>query len=296
MHYFESGFFTNEPAWHGLGKVLQQPPTTAQAIAEAGLDWEVLEHPVFRLKDGEYQEIEGHKTLVRSSDERVLGVVTKHYHPLQNIDAFRWFDFLLHEGDASLEAAGSLKNGRRVWVLAKLNHAESEVTDGDEVRPYLLLHNSHDGSTAVWIQFTPIRVVCWNTLSFAAESRREDEANFKAIRLRHSSSMNEQLNIAQNVLNLSQQTVERLESYVSELLNIRDLENLHRKKSWDQILENFQGGRGNQGQTVWDAYNGVTEWIDYHRGRSAATRLESAWFGDGANLRQKAHEVALAMI
>ncbi len=309
-HQFESGMFVGQPAWHRLGKVLDNPPTTEQAIIAAGLDWQVLEEPVYTLKDGTAQEIPGYKSLVRDSDSKVLGVVSNFYHPLQNREAFAWFDFLLHDGDVSLEAAGSLKGGKRIWILAKVNKAAADIKDGDVVNPYLLLHNSHDGSTAVWIQFTAIRVVCWNTLSWAASSRQADELAQKAIRIRHSSSVNTQLAVAQNALDFTRQqfkhtvaeyramarkpmTSELLELYIG---NVLGTETPTSTKAWSQIIANFECGRGNQGQTLWDALNGVTEWLDYQRGRSEATRLESAWFGEGDRIRQIAHESALALL
>lgn len=103
-----------------------------------------------------------HKAL-SSSDNRVLGVVGKDYHPVQNVDAFRWFDFLLESGQSTLEAGGSLREGQRVWVLAKMAGAAGEVVRGDRIDSYLLLSNSHSGDMGVWLVFTPIRVVCMNT-------------------------------------------------------------------------------------------------------------------------------------
>ena len=309
-HQFESGFFVHQPAWHRLGKVLDNPPTTEQAIIDAGLNWQVLEEPIYQIENGQPQAISGYKSLVRDSDRRVLGIVTNFYHPLQNKDAFSWFDFLLHEGDVSLEAAGSLRKGKRIWVLAKINHAVADVTDGDVVNPYLLLHNSHDGSTAIWIQFTAIRVVCANTLSLAAASRYEDEQAHKAIRIRHSTTQGQQLEIAKSALDFTRQkfthtvgeyramaqkqmTGELLEHYVGQAFKTASPTSI---RAWEQIVQNFECGRGNRGKTLWDALNAITEYLDYQRGRSEATRLESAWFGDSAQLRTTAHEEALALL
>lgn len=310
-HLFETGFFVSQPAWHGLGKVLDNPPTIEQAIIDAGLDWEVLEENVYDLKDdGSPVAIPNYKQLKRSSDRKTLGIVSTQYHPLQNLKAFQWFNFLLHEGSASLEAAGALKGGKRIWVLARVNQDELEVKDGDTVKPYLLLSNSHDGTSAVWIQFTVIRTVCWNTLSAALSSRYEQERQKTAIRIRHSASLDEQLTIASHALDFARQQFtqsiaeyraiakqqidkERFEVYVAKVLQVDDPLAI---RAFDQIKANFLEGRGNQGETLWDAYNGVTEWIDHQRGRSTATRLESAWFGDGSRLRTRAHEVALDLL
>jgi phage/plasmid-like protein (TIGR03299 family) len=129
-HEFESGFFVKEPAWHRLGKVLNNPPTTEQAIIDAGLDWTVLEEPIYRIQKEGIVEVSTHKSLVRDTDEKLLGIVSKGYHPLQNKQAFNWFDPLLHEGDVTLEAAGSLKGGKRIWVLAKIQMKPLEIQDG----------------------------------------------------------------------------------------------------------------------------------------------------------------------
>ena len=309
-HQFETGFFVHQPAWHRLGKVLNNPPTTEQAIIEAGLDWTVLEEPIYRIQREGIVEVSTHKSLVRDVDEKLLGIVSKGYHPLQNGQAFNWFDPLLHEGDVTLEAAGSLKGGKRIWVLAKIQMKPLEIQDGDTIQPYLLLHNSHDGSTAIWVQFTPIRVVCWNTLSWAASSRHADQKNHKAFRIRHHSHINENLALAQQALDLARQTFTyavdeykamALKLMSSELLelyigNIFQSDDPTEHKAFPYILANFEEGRGNKGKTLWDAYNGFTEWLDHQRGKSEVSRLESAWFGESARLRVKAHREALALL
>jgi phage/plasmid-like protein (TIGR03299 family) len=309
-HEFESGFFVQQPAWHQLGKVLDNPPTTEQAIIEAGLDWKVLEEPIYRIEKDGLVRIPTHKSLVRDRDRKLLGVVSNAYHPLQNSEAFKWFDILLHEGEVTLEAAGSLKRGKRIWILAKIHMNPVEIQAGDAIQPYLLLHNSHDGSTAIWIQFTPIRVVCWNTLSWAAASRYEDEKNRKAFRIRHNSNIEEKLALAQQALDLARQTFDTAiddykamafkpitkELFELYLANIFELETPRDNKAFPLIQENFEAGRGNQGKSLWDAYNGFTEWLDHQRGKSEVSRLESAWFGDSARLRIKAHREALALL
>jgi phage/plasmid-like protein (TIGR03299 family) len=309
-HQFESGFFVHTPAWHRLGKVLDNPPSTQQAIIDAGLDWQVLKQPIYRRDANTFLEVSTHKALVRSTDQRQLGVVSNHYNPLQNVDAFKWFDILLHEGEVTLDAAGSLKDGKRIWILAKINLHPIEIQDGDAIQPYLLLHNSHDGSTAIWLHFTPVRVVCWNTLTWATAKRYEDEKNHKALHIRHNSNINEKLNLAHQALDLARQTLkssiveyramanksittELFEMYLS---NIFEMEEPSNHKAYELIQENFEAGRGNKGSTLWDAYNGFTEWLDHQRGKNEYSRLESAWFGESARLRTKAHNAALALL
>jgi phage/plasmid-like protein (TIGR03299 family) len=308
-HEFESGFFVGQAAWHSLGTVLDHPPTTAQAIIDAGLDWQVKEQPIYTQSEHGLSPVSTHKSLVRSSDHQLLGVVSNKYHPLQNHDAFNWFDFLLHDGDVSLEAAGSLKQGKKIWVLAKVNGLTTDILHDDPVNPYLLLSNSHDGSTAIWIQFTPIRVVCANTLSYALSTRESDRLASRAFRIRHQGDIQAKLSQAQLALDFARQrfaiaTEEYqamaryqlnqadLDLYLSEIL---DTDTPQSTRAYPQIVANFQQGRGNHGRTLWDAYNGVTEWLDYQRG-SDASRLDSSWFGASSHTRLLAHSTALALI
>ena len=222
-HQFESGFFaSNTPAWHGLGTVLDHPPTIAEAIKAAGLDWQVREQELFTQTERGLGVVPTHKALVRSTDYRQLGIVSQQYQPLQNLHAFNFFDFLLHDGDVSLEAAGSLKEGKRIWVLAKINNLTQDVVQNDAVNPYLLLSNSHDGSLAVWIQFTPIRVCCNNTLSYALSKRTEHQKIGRAFSIRHQGDIQAKLAQAQRIRadrRLTTTGEAKLRALLSTLLN-----------------------------------------------------------------------------
>ena len=309
-HQFESGFFVKRGAWHKLGTILDNPPSTAVAITEAGLNWHIVEQPIYTQSEHGLSPVKSHKSLVRSSDYQLLGIVSEAYKPLQNQDAFSWFDFLLHDGDVSLESAGSLKDGKRVWILARINQDPTDIIKGDRVEPYLLLSNSHDGSTAIWIQFTPIRVVCSNTLSYALSKRQNDKSVGRAFRIRHQGNIEQKLGKAKTALNFARQRFEvatdeykamarmqlnqqDLDLYLSLVL---DTDTPQSVRAYPQVVANFESGRGNKGQTLWDAYNGVTEWLDHQRGNSDSSRLESAWFGNSAKTRAQAHSVALELI
>lgn len=307
-HEFESGFFVAKAAWHSLGKVLERPPTTEEAIVQAGLGWQVLEEPFYQTSADQLDTLLC-KRLVRDRDQKVLSTVKHDYTPLQNHEAFRWFDPLLDNSSIQLEAAGSLQGGKRIWILARIK-LEAEVQLDDWVRPYLLLHNSHDGSTAVWLQFTPVRVVCMNTLAGAAMHRFGDLWQKKAICIPHTANLQAQMAKVQNLLDLTKREFQcSVDDYKtmasqeinSELLatymgNVLSLRRPDQSPAWSQLVDNFERGPGNQGKTLWDAYNAITEWIDHQRGTSAAERLESTWFGSGARLRTKAHQTALDMI
>lgn len=163
-HEFESGFFVREKAWHGLGTVVQEAPTSADALHLAGLDWKVIQKPVFT----DNKEIPFYKANVRDSDNSVLGIVSDRYKIVQNTDAFDFTDSLVG-GDVHYETAGSLKNGRTIWLLAKMPNT---TILGDEIEPYMCFTNNHDGSGAIRVCLTPVRVVCNNTLNLALSSAK----------------------------------------------------------------------------------------------------------------------------
>jgi hypothetical protein len=195
----------------------------------------------------------------------------------------------------------------------------------------LLLSNSHDGTSAVWIQFTPIRVVCQNTLSYALSTRNQDRASCsialtrgtramrsesfratasRAFRIRHQGNIESKLNQAKTALDFARQrfsiATEEYKAMASYSLNQADLDlylslvldtdTPQGSRAYPQIVANFEHGRGNKGQTLWDAYNGVTEWLDYQRGASNSNRLDSSWFGNSAKIRSLAHQSALQFV
>ena len=162
----ETMFYTRTAPWHGLGTRVLEAPTSSAALSLAGLDWKVVQKPVFTA-DGLF--ISGFKANVRDRDNQVLGVVSDRYKVVQNEDAFAFTDELLGEG-VTYETAGSLQNGRRTWILAKL--PQRYIISGDEIDPYLVFMNSYDGTGAIKAAMTPIRVVCQNTLNLALSTAR----------------------------------------------------------------------------------------------------------------------------
>lgn len=162
----ETMFYTRQAPWHGLGTRVEHTLNSQEALAAAGLDWQVIQMPV-QTEDG--RSIPGFKANIRDRDNQVLGVVTDRYKVVQNQDAFAFTDELLGEG-VSYETAGSLQGGRRTWILAKL--PQRYIISGDEITPYLVFMNSHDGSGAIKAAMTPIRVVCQNTLNLALSTAK----------------------------------------------------------------------------------------------------------------------------
>lgn len=168
----ETMFYTREKPWHGLGTRVETAPTSKEALQLAGLDWKVIQKPIL-TEDGFL--IEGFKANVRDRDQKVLGVVSNRYKVVQNEEAFAFTDALLGEG-VRYETAGSLAEGKRTWILAMLPH--KYIIAGDEITPYLVFTNSHDGSGAIKAAMTPIRVICQNTLNLAlARAKRSWSTN-----------------------------------------------------------------------------------------------------------------------
>ncbi len=205
-------FYVGETPWHGLGTPLEKAPTSAEAIKCAGLDWKVEQKPLFmpdsvdeagNPSNAKQWERVSHVANVRSTDGKVLGVVGPTWTPLQNAEAFSFFDAFVSAGQASYETAGALHGGSRVWVLALLSGDPLVITGDDVVKKYLLLSNSHDGTLAARVGFTPVRVVCQNTLSAAIG----DKAS-KLVKITHHRKIAEALAAVADVMNVVNATFE----------------------------------------------------------------------------------------
>ena len=159
----ETMFSVREKPWHGLGKIVMEAPTSAEALHLAGLDWNVVQEPIYTEFN---EQVEGYKANVRDSDRKVLGVVSDRYKVVQNVDAFSFTDELIGKG-VRYETAGSLQEGKKVWLLARL--PREYIIAGERISPYLVFSNTHDGSGSVKVAVTPVRVVCNNTLNLALD-------------------------------------------------------------------------------------------------------------------------------
>lgn len=204
----ESMFYVREVPWHGLGTMVQEAPTSADALRLAGLDWEVKQHSI-QVCGG--AKIENFKANVRSTDGKVLGVVSDRYQIVQNTEAFSFTDELVG-GDVRYETAGSLQDGRKIWLLAKM--PTRKVID-DEVEPYLCFSNTHDGSGAIRVCMTPIRVVCNNTLNLALNTARRQWST------KHVGDINQKMQEARICLELADAYMEELSEYAEKLANKR---------------------------------------------------------------------------
>lgn len=204
----ETMFCAKTPAWHGLGTVVKEAPSSEEAIRLAGLDWEVHSEPIF-LKDKVL--IEDRFANVRVSDRKVLGILGKQYKIVQNKEAFDFVDSLLGEG-ITFESAGSLNEGRRIWLLANL---PSKKILGDEIVPYLVFSNSHDGSKAVTAALTPTRVVCQNTLNLALNGAK------RSWTIRHIGNIAKKKDEALHTLNLAFSYMDKMEEKAELLQQVK---------------------------------------------------------------------------
>lgn len=195
--------------WHGMGTQVEEAPTSEDAIRYAGLDWEVLQKRLY-TEDG--MRIEGSYANVRSSDNKPLGVVGSRYQIVQNIDAFKFTDSLLGEG-VKYETAGSLNEGRTIWLLAKM--PDKYTILGDKVDPYLVFTNTHDGSGAVKVAMTPVRVVCQNTLNCALHDAKRTWS------ARHLGSIESKLDEAKQTLQFAEAYMQSLNDTFEELYKVK---------------------------------------------------------------------------
>ena len=220
---FETGFFVNEPAWHGLGTVIKEAPTSADAIKKAGLNWKVVQKQIY-INNGE--PIDGYYANVRDSDGEILGVVTNRYQIVQNAEAFAFTDALLGEG-VTYETAGSLASGRRVWMLARM--ANTTLAE-ENIDPFLVFTNCHDGTGAIRVAITPIRVVCQNTLNLALANASR---HWSCV---HKGDIQSKLEEARYTLASAERYMEALEEEFGEL-KLKKVSETQVRDMTDKLLE-----------------------------------------------------------
>ena len=208
-HMIETMFSVREKPWHGLGTIVMEAPASAEALKLAGLDWEVVQEPVYT---DNRELIKGYKANVRSSDRRVLGVVSDRYKVVQNTDAFSFTDGLLGKG-VKYETAGSLQEGKKVWLLARL--PKEFVIAGERISPYLVFSNTHDGSGSVKVAVTPVRVVCNNALNLALDNAKR---SFSMI---HTGNIHDKIQEAKDTLFMAENYMDNLGIEFEQLRRVK---------------------------------------------------------------------------
>lgn len=214
----ENMFYVRKAPWHGLGTRVNEALASKEALRIAGLDWRVLQEPIYTGMD---ERVEGYKANIRDSDRKVLGVVTDRYKVIQNEEAFAFTDELLGEG-VRYETAGSLQGGKKVWLLAHMPH--EYIITGERISPYLLFSNTHDGSGAIRVALTPIRVVCQNTLNLALSTAKRSWSMI------HTGDVHQKIDEAKD-------TLFRAEKYMDELG--KEVEALQMKKLTDKKVMDY---------------------------------------------------------
>jgi phage/plasmid-like protein (TIGR03299 family) len=305
--------YVGRKPWHGMGVELPQLATAAEAIEGANLGWSVSKEPVITSTG---KEVPGKHITIRSDTLDGLGVVGDQYSILQNSAAFEFFDrFTMDPHGPKYETAGSLWSGRKVWMLAKLPDL-LQVKGDDTIQPYILLSNSHDGSSAVRVQLTPVRVVCQNTLNMAQWDKSQ-----KSIKVRHSGDINLKVRDVQDALGIIREdfketlgvyqaladrtpTAQQVTDVLTKLFP--DTKTSRAEKQRDRVRELAEVGIGNGNRevrgTAWALYNGITELVDHHNNKGSKRpdaddmRLNSNWFGSGANFKADALETIISVV
>lgn len=291
--------------WHGLGTPVNDNMSPQEMMQAAGLDWSVEEVECFAPWKGE-NIATGTKALIRSTDGKVLTQVGKNWNPVQNSDAFDFFTEFVSNGDMQMDTAGSLKDGKLVWAMADVNDGFS-LFNGDEVNGYLLFSNPHMYGKAIDIKFVMERVVCNNTLAVALNEKGQP-----SVRMNHRSVFDpvkvkeilglghnkvQQFKEAANFLGTRRYTDEKLTEFFGVVFgkSTKEKEILARTAKEAMALVEDQPGADFAPGTWWNAYNAVTYMTDHKLGRSADSRMASAWFGGNAKRKVDALDTALEM-
>ena len=305
----EDRVFTVGKAWHNIGTVVETEQTAQEAIKLAKLDYEVVKEPTEKVPS---------KFYVKRTDNGQYfdDIVGSNYQIIQNVDAFSFFDVVVGEGQAIYHSAGALGDGERIWLLAKLPN-DIVINSEDVVEKYLCLTNAHTGKASLLMYFTPIRVVCENTLNWSMKDAKN------GISIRHTGNIKNKVEEARRVLGLSinyyklfEEMVVKMEDvpiqekelneYFDNVLGINDDEEVSTRKQNQKsdLIGLFDSGKGQklgQKHSLWKAYNAVTEYVDHYRTvknvvDNPSNKLASIWFGSGAKIKQKAYEEALVLV
>lgn len=316
-HEFESGMFVKEEAWHKLGVVVEEAPSTEEAYELSGLNWKVDLLPAYCRVNG--QDVDtGNFAIVRDKDNSVFGVVGDRYNPFQNKEAFDWCKPLVDSDYWHMETAGSLKGGRVCWAMLK--QGENSVVSNDLLKQYLLLTWSHDGSKSVQVAPTTIRVVCANTLQMALKGNKEIS------KVRHTASMQMKLEEVRKLYDMSCEAfkvqqeafnilldkhIETPEEYIDrimdEVFGVKSFDDLKdgrgktiANNTKDTLLNFAMNGSGIKeqgiGNTLYGAFNGVSEAMEHVLGgQRVKDRGYNVLFGGAKENIQKAFDIALNM-
>ena len=305
--------YVGEVPWHGLGKKVPADLSPEQMCKAANLDWGVEKKPLFFENNGS-KVLTKSQALVRSTDGKLLTIISDQWKPVQNVEAFQFFDDFVRAGDMQMHTAGSLKEGKIVWAMAQIKDS-FELFGGDKVEGYLLFSNPHEFGRSIDIRFTPIRVVCNNTLTLALNESNKTKG---VVKVNHRSVFNadevkEVLGIASDKLQMYKERAAFLGSkkYKKESIieyfnrvfptlskdefkkeNITKAPISRQAEEAMAVLHTQPGARFAEG-SWWQAFNTVTYLTDHKLGRSTDTRLTSAWYGQNRIKKEQALQLAV---
>ena len=310
-HNVETMAYAGEVPWHGLGVPVSNDLTPNQMMKKAGLDWTVEQIDSY-VTVSDKKIPTGMKALVRSSDNKVLTNIGQVWNPVQNEDAFNFFSEYVLKGDMEMHTAGSLKGGQLVWALAKVKES-FDLFGGDTVESYLLFSNPHKYGFSIDVRFTPIRVVCNNTLSLSLEAKAE-----RSVKVGHRTEFNadevkKALGIASAKLSQYKEMAEFLGSKRYNIDNLIEYYNTVFPRTADKRVQNqelsvetlsknakaafdaieLQPGAKYAEGSWWQAFNSVTYVTDHLQGRNPDNRLYSSWFGGNQIRKRDALKTAL---
>lgn len=302
--------YAGKKPWHSLGTEVPPDLTPQQMLEAAGLHWTVQKYPLFANIGNEHIPTQA-EALVRSSDNKVLSIVTDSWNPVQNFEAFEFFDEFVRAGDMEMNTAGSLRGGRQVWALAKVKDSFFDLFGGDVTEGFLLFSNPHQFGKAIDVRFTAVRVVCNNTLTLSLDLNSKN-----AVRLDHRQVFNpekvkETLGIATGklerykemaeFLGSKQYKKEDIVSYFNRVFPLTTNKEVPADKPASRaarlavdMLEVQPGAEFAEG-SWWQAFNATTFVIDHKLGRSDDSRMSSAWFGYNKERKVRALNLAMEM-
>lgn len=301
--------YVGQVPWHGLGTRVPADLTPNQMLDAAGLNWTVrkVEATAYDFETDRLYTLD-RAALIRNNDGKLLDVVSNDWNPVQNEEAFEFFNEFVEAGDMEMHTAGSLKEGQIVWGLAKIKES-FELFKGDRIDSYLLFSNFHKYGFSTDVRFTPIRVVCNNTLSLSLSSTVERMVKISHRKVFDPSNVKDMLGIATDklvkykdmasFLGSKKAKNEDIVEYFKRIFPVSGAGDKKKEVSKNAqtalgILHTQPGAEYAEG-TWWQPFNAVTYLTDHLAGRSADSRLSSAWYGQNKNLKTKALELAVEM-
>ena len=302
--------YAGDLPWHGLGVRVPSDLSPIQMLDAANLNWSVEKIPAYAEVAGKQVAV-GKSALVRSSDNAILDVVSDDWNPMQNEAAFEFFNDFVGAGDMEMHTAGSLKGGKLVWGLAKVNDSFELFGGRDQVDSYLLFTNPHMYGQSIDVRMTPIRVVCNNTLSLSLNTMSKQMVKVSHRREFNADEVKETLGVAKEKLQSYKEMAEYLSKkrfndenivdyfkrvfpVITEKQESTKVLSKNAEIALEDILYTQPGAEFGEG-TWWQAFNAVTYMTDHVMGRNADNRLQSAWFGQNKALKTKALDLALEM-